>query len=499
MGGRPEITDQSTHKLVRAHVMRKYKRDRRKQKEQEQSERRRKSNSSQSDTVHQDSTASNIFQSKSEPPETLAFSNTYNAAFDVDAVHNSIINFLPAMDARLNPVHGLSIPATPRVLMLLSQGITNSIRTSVHSDPTNTYKLYCMGNPAWTFMSISYSAARLEVLKNEDNQESAYYLSRSRSAMNEIITTSPNEVEDSTIVAVSCLSNIACLSGSVSDALVHINGLQRMVELRGGLNNLGLSGITRRMVQWSDLLCSATFQTKPRLPRWQFENMPPLSTFLPETTSTSDFYEPPFNSVLKDTAILSNRVEVLDVLKNLHELTTFLNLSNIKELPFEAAYPDRLYGVEHKVLCLIAEEEKEEVDTANRYQQHDITRLLLRVSLLYIYTNLRQTPIGGKLRRRLVKRLQEFLNCSTNLPLLMATFPAEMLWTSFLGSYAATGTDYQSYFIEITEALSRGNSLLSWAHIISFLNSLPVLEDSCRKACNRIWMDNIGTPHSMQR
>ena len=40
------------------------------------------------------------------------------------------------------------------------------------------------------------------------------------------------------------------LNGTISSAAIHMNGLQRMVELRGGLSSLGMSGILRRMVLW---------------------------------------------------------------------------------------------------------------------------------------------------------------------------------------------------------------------------------------------------------
>jgi hypothetical protein len=58
-------------------------------------------------------------------------------------------------------------------------------------------------------MTISHSAACLEVLKQGNNQESEYYLSRSRAAVGEVIAASPHEIDDSTIATVACLTNIA--------------------------------------------------------------------------------------------------------------------------------------------------------------------------------------------------------------------------------------------------------------------------------------------------
>jgi hypothetical protein len=85
-------------------------------------------------------------------------------------------------------------------------------------------------------------------------------------AVNDNIARSPDSVDDSTIVTVACLANIEVqspplvkairvdkiqnLNSASSNAAIHIDGLAKMVALRGGLRGLGLKGIVRRMVLW---------------------------------------------------------------------------------------------------------------------------------------------------------------------------------------------------------------------------------------------------------
>jgi hypothetical protein len=227
-----------------------------------------------------------------------------------------------------------------------------------------------------------------------------------------------------------------------------------------------------------------TFKTKPCFEGWKLPDMPPLSTFFSETSS--HLYNIDFGLVLTDAIILSNRTDILEVLRDLHQLATFLNLSGETDLPSEAAYPDRLYNVEHRILCLITEEELV-VNTG--YDLHNIISLLLRVCLVYIYTNLRETPIGGKLRQRLVEQLQLFLERS-NLPFYMAAFPAEILWSLFLGGFAATGTAYQNYFLEKIRVLCQENRHSTWDEICCYFHGLPVLEASCMQGCKKMWVEN---------
>lgn len=221
MGSQPKIKDDSVHKLVRSHVMKEYRKDKRHQR-------------LQTLKIHKllSSTPSNASSSQSKsrntPRRDTMVSQTSRSEAETSSETPSYLNScrVSMMDTILNPFEGLPIPATPRHLMLLNHsedysrthiasadnfetGVSSSIRTSVHADPTRTYKMYCMRNAAWTFMTISHSAARLEVLKKDSNQESEYYLSRSRAAVGEVISASPQKIDDSTIATVACLTNIA--------------------------------------------------------------------------------------------------------------------------------------------------------------------------------------------------------------------------------------------------------------------------------------------------
>jgi hypothetical protein len=147
----------------------------------------------------------------------------------------------------------------------MKPGFANDIRTSVHADLTGSYKSYCLTDLAWIYITLSHSAARLQHLEGSDTFESIFYHSQSVSAVNSAL--SLGVVSDITIATVSCLANLevcllfrvdshivnACcqsLDGRTSSAIVHISGLQRMVQLKGGLGRLGLDGVLQRMVLW---------------------------------------------------------------------------------------------------------------------------------------------------------------------------------------------------------------------------------------------------------
>lgn len=59
-------------------------------------------------------------------------------------------------------------------------------------------------------------------------------------------------VSDALIGAIAKMASYEAMYGNVDNYAVHMQGLQRAVELRGGLYSLGLGGLLRRIVIWID-------------------------------------------------------------------------------------------------------------------------------------------------------------------------------------------------------------------------------------------------------
>ncbi|PVH80459.1 hypothetical protein DL98DRAFT_532003 [Cadophora sp. DSE1049] len=167
-----------------------------------------------------------------------------------EPLKNSSLAPLAFLDTRLNGFNFLPIYASPRVLMLLHTNISSTIRTSVHADPSEKYLSYYVDNAARLYIALSYSATRFQDKTGNGPSESLYYLQKSISAVNDDITDPLKQASDSTIATVASMANIENLNGDPETAVVHLNGLKRMVEMRGGLSCLGMRGILQRVVLW---------------------------------------------------------------------------------------------------------------------------------------------------------------------------------------------------------------------------------------------------------
>ncbi|KAH7037020.1 uncharacterized protein B0I36DRAFT_358773, partial [Microdochium trichocladiopsis] len=198
------------------------------------------------------------------------------------------------------------------------------------------------------------------------------------------------------------------------------------------------------------------------------------------------------------------------LLISLHELATFLNSWSLPDLPWDAAYPDRLYEVEYRVLLALFngngnddEEPRLAVQPAGSYlsqSQSPSQRLgviLLHAMLLFIYTNLRETPVGGVLRARLLRRLRDALAAAATtgddllLDDIVCTFPEEMLWVSLVGAATAAAAPCgsiasvheQDLVPAILSQIRLKHGLWQWEEARLYLRRMPTFTTDFRTGC----------------
>ncbi|KUJ17475.1 uncharacterized protein LY89DRAFT_54360 [Mollisia scopiformis] len=333
-------------------------------------------------------------------------------------------------------------------------------------------------------MALSYSATRFQQQRGKNATESVYYLMKSISAVKEDLASSSKQVSDSTIATVASLANIENLDGNPQSAILHLNGMKQMVDMRGGLDSLGMRGILKRVVLWADLCGAARLQTNPRFPLLEFPDMPPISQFLQAENSASSTLIITDN--LLEAAVSQSQLKCIQILRDLHELSNFLNdTGNHREdLPQEVCYPDRVYSVEHNTLTAITR-------MSDARDPSNIFSILLHASLLFIYTNLRQTPVGDQIRKSLSARLRSCIQ-GADVAFLQMMFPAELLWASLLGIVGGKETSDFNWFLSSVERLCMGNGIMTWEGATEFCIELPVLETSCRNTCEKLWARDVS-------
>ncbi|KAL2071899.1 hypothetical protein VTL71DRAFT_13134 [Oculimacula yallundae] len=523
VSGSPDNGDPSNSKTVRSHVIKHY----RKQKKEE-SRRKDKGNLGRYKSPFYDT---GIFSKPAEaqekafhstapryeaPPSVGESSSTESSldATDNDGVGEIVrfeqpsrspnikeITSLAFMDVDFNAYNFLPISASPRALKLIHASMSSCalldwiieqhpnfcsvIRTSVHADPSENYLSYYVDNAARLYMVLSYAASRSQKRCGNGPSESACYFMKAISAVNNDIADPEKQASDATIATVCSMANVENLNGNPENAVLHLNGLKRMVEMRGGLHCLGMHGILRRVVLWADLCGASRTQTVPMFPLVDFPNMPPLSTF--SQPSCARLYILNLNESLLAKASIQEHVKMISTFQKLHELSTFLNLAGkeTEDLPIAACYPDRVYSVEDNLVTALAIS-RENVST----QHNDIWDVFRHVSLLYIYTNLRQTPVGGRIRESLSNRLRICMQ-RIDLEGFRKDLPAELLWILCIGLAGSQDTSDYQWFLCGMERVCMEYLIGSWEELVEFCGVMPVLERACARKCQSLWSKNI--------
>lgn len=88
-------------------------------------------------------------------------------------------------------------------------------------------------------------------------------------AINHALQDPTRACSDQLIFAVANLAIFEAVFGSIEVYHVHMQGLSRMLRLRGGLPNLGFDGYLRKVLLWYDSNCANLVGCDPYLSEWE--------------------------------------------------------------------------------------------------------------------------------------------------------------------------------------------------------------------------------------
>jgi hypothetical protein len=88
-------------------------------------------------------------------------------------------------------------------------------------------------------------------------------------AINQALQDPTRACSDQLIFAVANLAIFEAVFGSIEVYHVHMQGLSRMLRLRGGLPNLGFDGYLQKVLLWYDSNCANLVGCDPYLSEWE--------------------------------------------------------------------------------------------------------------------------------------------------------------------------------------------------------------------------------------
>ena len=244
-------------------------------------------------------------------------------------------------------------------------------------------------------------------------------------------------------------------------------------------------------------LCNATrWQSVPVFPLVSFPRLPSLTQFMPSTAPDSQLclYDP-----IISIAILSGHSDLLTLLQDLHTIAMFLDFANPKNTAIlqNTAYVDHVYLAEHKGLMLMAQYKTSPpifLPVDMNPKETLIIPLLLQALMLYIYTNIRLTPVSGSIRSTLVCRIQ--LSVAEMpvpmLDVLFEAFPHEVFWIMFLAGSSSVENNQKIYFVGHLKWMCENLALECWGDIEDKLGRFLWLHEQFLHRCKALWSDVVS-------
>jgi hypothetical protein len=165
-------------------------------------------------------------------------------------------------------------------------------------------------------------------------------------------------------------------NGTLEGVRTHMNGLEQMVRMRGGLQQGGFSAHLRRLIAWADLNSANALSTAPRFPPLsdshnlrtdQFEIDPmafqlyttpastsPTSLTSPTTTTTTTTTKNPYRPIpyYSDVQVLNPKIAYCFL--TLRQLSRLLNISGPKAVirMDHTWYSDMAYTLQRRLMSL---------------------------------------------------------------------------------------------------------------------------------------------------
>ncbi|KAH7379836.1 hypothetical protein BKA64DRAFT_749989 [Cadophora sp. MPI-SDFR-AT-0126] len=248
--------DTDTRHTVRAHVMRDFQRKKHKSVKSSKPNKRPLRPNPESDTVEiEDQQAEAVSSGESSWEAEILPEEGMELGLLPD----------PQQIGMLEPFNTLPISGSPRLQLLMHHYNTVLVNTLIPVNPKNEWFNYAITDPALFHATMMHAAMHQRVVSGGlDQREQVQLKTNAIMMVNQRLGDPVLSKSDVTIGAVVCLVLLENQEGNLALSNIHMNGLQKMVALRGGIDNLGLAGVLRRKILWGDILNATISGSEPR-------------------------------------------------------------------------------------------------------------------------------------------------------------------------------------------------------------------------------------------
>ncbi|KAL4948980.1 hypothetical protein BDW69DRAFT_175378 [Aspergillus filifer] len=277
--------------------------------------------------------------------------------------------------------------------------------------------------------------------------------------------------------------------GSLPPNLVHIGGLIKMVNLRGGIDKIELPGLAS-IISFSDLVTSTTFLSRTVFPFVFLETSRKgmtMQELLGYTTATVDQYHAHFQHL----GLPRSLAEVVCAINTYTALVDHCIQGKMSYDPSLLA--DQRNFVHYNFVCLppapIYQDQNNTFTSQPRHQDlvYEIFRLATFIYSVGVVLPLpaQSTPIA-----KLAELLHNTLRSAPYLSLWYAPQAQPvLLWILMLGGIAATDTPYREWYVQTLWKVVHNNRIASYNDLKCYLALIAWYPVACDRPGMDLWED----------
>ncbi|KAK2776983.1 hypothetical protein FQN53_002449 [Emmonsiellopsis sp. PD_33] len=358
-----------------------------------------------------------------------------------------------------------------------------------------------------------YAHERLDLTRRRvENREALLLENKTIQGLNEALQ-DPSGISDGIIVAVQCLSvsrfdesilkwkakspfhppltklQWINIYGALTIDPIHASGLEKMINLRGGLDNVRLPGFTA-ILTYSKTLHATRTLTKPPVPFYPLSPTTPIPPTLPTVLNytPADFHHGfgPFITTLNFPPPLAETYQAMLSYQSI--VSTYLDGAVTN--PITATMIDQRNIVQYTLLSLPG---SDEMDASFR-ARHPVYETARLAALTYNIGVLFPLPPMTAPFERLVPLLKSALEQALTSVNWAASVRATqlLLWVLVVGGIAAMGMGERGWFVGVLRRVVRQVGVVGWEGLKGWVGGIMWLECACDPGGKDLWREVEG-------
>lgn len=358
---------------------------------------------------------------------------------------------------------------------------------------------HAMTDPSFLHATLFHSALNLCRLRGTSFSRDVYYHHGESIRIINRRLSDPKfwKVSDITLLTVACLLHFEILADfgfngvraglETHEAKIHFDGLQAMVNGRGGLEKISKEFVSGKsastFVAWTDTCVSIALNIRPRFELVQGEEEKGDDNWTPYS-ALARRYQSKLNNLTGHEELSAECIHIYSTLRNFPPLPEPDALAMIqKGNPTPVyKYKGQLERLERRALALILSAS----ETSDQDQSLHIYQLFGNASLIHALLFMRNSPASAPLSRLLSERIHKLLT-TIDIQTYLLQYPEMLLWILIMGGFGAASTSTQQVFATILAESCLALGLVGIGEIALMVEDFLWYEAYCSPVTISFW------------